>query len=252
MTRRMPRSGGVIGSRTSTTVRRSSGELPAPSRAISRAPVPSPSSTSTLTDVGVQAARAAGAPARPPARSARAGRRAPGGRAAASGPARPWSTPARASGGAGGAGVGRGPVLAGEREPDDVPAVGLVAGAPRRGQPLHERQAAPVAGGAPVALAGLGEVQLQRPGAAVGDGDGDLGVGDGEGHLELGAGVQHGVLAQLAGEQHGGVDEIQRRRRADRRRNRLHPPVRGARPAAFAALDRPNAASGGSRIRRSS
>ena len=96
---------------------------------------------------------------------------------------------------------------AGQREPDHVPAVGLVPGAPRGREPRDQAQPATVGGGPPVAGARLGEVQLQRPGAAVGDGHGDLGASASTRELELGAGMQHGVLAQLAGQQHRGVGE---------------------------------------------
>lgn len=61
---------------------------------------------------------------------------------------------------------------------------------------------------AAVALAGLGEVQLEGARPAVGDGDGEVGLGDRQGHLELGARVQDGVLAQLARQQNGGIDEV--------------------------------------------
>ena len=50
----------------------------------------------------------------------------------------------------------------------------VVAGAPRRRQPLDHQQAPAVAGRTPVPAPGLGEVQLQRPGAAVADADDDL------------------------------------------------------------------------------
>ena len=76
------------------------------------------------------------------------------------------------------------------------------------GQPLHQGQPAAVGGRAAVARSGLGQVQLQRARAAVGDGHRDLGLGHRHGQLELGAGVQHGVLAQLAGQQHRGVGQV--------------------------------------------
>ena len=54
-----------------------------------------------------------------------------------------------------------------------------------------------------------GQMRLQRPGSAVGDADGERGVGvdirDLEADLELGARVQHGVLGQFAGQEDGGL-----------------------------------------------
>ena len=104
--------------------------------------------------------------------------------------------------------LGGGSWSPGEGEPHRVPAVGLVPGAPGRGQPRDEGQAATVGGGPPVALPRLGQVQLQRARAAVGDGHGDLVVVGHHRQVERGAGVQHGVLAQLAGQQHDVVDDV--------------------------------------------
>ena len=109
-------------------------------------------------------------------------------------------------------------------------------------------QAAAVRGGPPVAPARLGQVQLQRTRAAVGDGHGDLVVVGRDGQVERGAGVQHGVLAQLAGQQHHVVDERPARR-----------PRLGRRPRTSASMSwiirrtrLIDCMSGGNRIRRSS
>jgi hypothetical protein len=56
--------------------------------------------------------------------------------------------------------------------------------------------------------AGLGQVELQRPGAVVGDPDQHLIGGNAQIDLELGARVQRRVVTQLAGQQQYRVHEV--------------------------------------------
>ena len=107
--------------------------------------------------------------------------------------------------GRGGLGFGGG---AREREPDRVPTVGVVAGAPGRGEARDEAQPAAVGRGPAVPAPGLGEVRFEGAGTAVGDGDGERDLVDVDAQLELGARVQHGVLGELAGQEHGGVGDF--------------------------------------------
>ena len=107
---------------------------------------------------------------------------------------------------------GRGGLVLGggarEREPDRVPTVGVVAGAPGGGEARDEAQPAAVGRGPAVPAPGLGEVRFEGTGTAVGDGDGERGLVDLDAQLELGARVQHGVLGELAGQEHRGVGDF--------------------------------------------
>ena len=193
-----------------------------------RGPAPSPSSTSTTTASAsstshsrrTSSATSSAASRRPASSAGRCSSR----RTRSDG--RPGTTgPASASGGSVGR-AGRAATAAGadagvdavgpvagpvggrpgrHGEPGPVGAVLLVAGPPGRREPRQQRQPAAVRGGAAVAAARLGQVLLQRPGTAVAHRDDDLGVVDAQRDLELGARVQHGVLAELAREQHDGV-----------------------------------------------
>jgi HAMP domain-containing protein len=62
--------------------------------------------------------------------------------------------------------------------------------------------------GPAVPAPGLGEVRFEGAGTAVGDGDGERGLVDVDAQLELGARVQHGVLGELAGQEHRGVGDF--------------------------------------------
>lgn len=95
-----------------------------------------------------------------------------------------------------------------EREPDRVPTVGVVVGAPGGGEARDEAQPAAVGRGPAVPAPGLGEVRFEGAGTAVGDGDGERDLVDVDAQLELGARVQHGVLGELAGQEHRGVGDF--------------------------------------------